>query len=87
MSNREGKLMWSQFIRSATGKSFKLVTTIHHQSFSVVRYKVNHKADIDAAFGDREQKRKVRAWRWHTAAEILRGKSWRQPNVEFVARQ
>ena len=47
------------------------------------------KADIDAAFGDREEKQKVRVWRWHTAAaaEILRGKNWRQEDVDFVAKQ
>ena len=47
------------------------------------------KADIGAAFGDREEKQKVRTWRWHTAAEILRGKNWRQEDgiVGFVAKQ
>ena len=45
------------------------------------------KADMDAAFGDREEKQNVRAWRWQTAAEILRGKNWRQEDVDFVAKQ
>ena len=45
------------------------------------------KADIDSAFRDREQKQSIRAWRWHTAAEILRGKRWRQEDRGYVAKQ
>ena len=53
-------------------------------------YDITHsvpKADIDSAFGDREQKQSIREWRWHTAAEILRGKRWRQEDRDYVATQ
>ena len=43
--------------------------------------------DDDAAFGGRGQKRQVRAWRWQTAAEILRGNDWGQEDKDFIRKQ
>ena len=42
------------------------------------------KAAIGDAFGDREKKLKIKAWRWQTAKEIASGMGWSNEDRRFV---
>ena len=79
----ESTILWRTWIEAGPA-----TTALKHTTYYT--YNITNsvsKVDIDDAFGDREEKQKVRAWKWHTAAEILRGKNWRQEDVDFVAKQ
>ena len=79
-----GESTWRTWIEAGPA-----TTALKHTTYYM--YNITNsvsKEDIEDAFGDREEKQKVRAWRWHTAAEIRRnGKNWRQEDVDFVAKQ
>ena len=78
-----GESTWGTWVTAGPG-----VNALKHKTYYT--YDITHsvpKAEIDTAFRGREQKRQVRAWRWQTAAEILRSNGWSQEDKDFIRKQ
>ena len=78
-----GESTWGTWVTAGPGTN-----ALKHKTYYT--YDITHsvpEADIESAFGDREEKQSVRKWGWHTAAEILRGKRWTQEDRDYVAKQ